>query len=55
LVRRQLIVCTPIIQTNQELRAEKEAVEAKTAELEEKQVELDRLKYRAKLEVRRFG
>ncbi len=35
----------------QELRAERAAVEAKTAELEEKQVELDRLKYRAKLEV----
>lgn len=36
----------------QELRSEKEAVEAKMKELEDRQVELDRLKYRAKLEVR---
>lgn len=37
-------------QWEQELRSEKEAVEAKMKELEDRQVELDRLKYRAKLE-----
>lgn len=42
------MVCPP---NKQELRTGKEAVEAKMAELEERQVELDRLKYRAKLEV----
>jgi hypothetical protein len=36
------------------LRVEKAALEKQMEELQNKQIELDRIKYRAKLEVRKF-
>jgi hypothetical protein len=39
----------------QELRVDKAALERQMEELQTKQIELDRIKYRAKLEVRHAG